>query len=500
MPLKVVTAGRNRVSHFLWMGIALLALGVLSIPQAFAANYPLELTNIKPSGQLPANHRHYRAYPGIEYNIRAAVIGGDYPYVYSLSNAPSGMTINADTGEISWPNPQANASPTITVRDRLGVTVSATWPITVTTTGFKFVDAVNGSANGTGTAASPWRTMANVYNGSTSNDFVYFRAGTYSQLDLPRDGVGGDWELVEWEAKAAVWLAYPGDARPVINFGHVPGVEQAPLIRLYGNNVYVDGFEIMNIRNIGFQFPSDLSVYGPTFRRLLGHNAGPAQSGSNSSFIMTITRPSGRCSGGVIQDNEFYNSDSPTIKIYAQHKLLVEDNYIHDVAVGFELKDSIEQFTVRGNRLQNVTNIALGGNNHATFLPTSGEYLFNLVRNPNNAMRINNDGMASSIWIYRNTLVGRVVVANTDSADGPFTFSNNVIVNSEGGTNIELENVSAAGRIITQNNLVASPTGGLVDSNGNLTSANAQYIGTHGYQKGPTGPRPNPPTGVTVRP
>ena len=153
---------------------------------------------------------------------------------------------------------------------------------------------------------------------------------------------------------------------------------------------------------------------------------------------------------------------------------------------------------MRGNRFQNIQNIPLGGNNHATFLPTSGEYLFNLVRNPNYALRVNNDGQASAIWIYRNTFVGNVVVASTDNADGPFTFSNNVIVNGE-ATGIDFESVSAPTRIVSTNNLVAGPSGGLVDSLGNLTGANTRFIGTHGHQKGPAGQRPNPPTGMTAQ-
>ena len=42
--------------------------------------------------------------------------------------------------------------------------------------------------------------------------------------------------------------------------------------------------------------------------------------------------------------------------------------------------------------------------------------------------------MAGVTHIYRNTFVGRVSVRNTDTADGPFYFTNNVIVNSDAGT------------------------------------------------------------------
>ena len=496
MTSNFVATSKNRMNlRSLWMAATLLAAAVICSP-AFSANYPLELTNIKPSGSMNANHRHYRAYPGIEYNIRAAVIGGDYPYTYSLTNAPSGMTINASTGEISWPNPQTSASPTITVRDTAARTVSATWTINVTTTGFKFVDATNGQAapTGTGTLSNPWRTMRDVFNGTTSTDIVYYRAGTYNQLDLTRGGVGGDWEGVVWNGKSNMWLAYPG-TRPIIDFGYRSGgTERAPLIRVADDLVYIDGFEAANMRLIGFQFTG--MRQGPTFRRLRMHNLGPGIDGSNASFIMTMISTDIACDGGVIQDSEFYNltGNATTLKLYSQRKLLVEDTIHHDVTTGIEVKADNAQFTLRNNRFYAITGNAIGGNmNYAT---TTGEILYNLIRNTN-ALRVNNDSAARAIWIYRNTFVGNVVVASTDAADGPFTFNNNVIQNSNGGTGITFEEVTAPSRVSIVNNLTGTSR---VDTNGNLTTANAQYIGTHGYQQGPAGSVPRPPTNVTARP
>ncbi|MCE9638039.1 MAG: IPT/TIG domain-containing protein, partial [Planctomycetes bacterium] len=92
------------------------------------AHHPLEITNIKPSGAggLDAQNRIFRAYPGIPYVIRAAVMGGSFPYTFSLSNVPAGMTVDARTGEVSWPNPTADATPTITVVDGALTQVFAT--------------------------------------------------------------------------------------------------------------------------------------------------------------------------------------------------------------------------------------------------------------------------------------------------------------------------------------------------------------------------------------
>lgn len=44
-----------------------------------------------------------RAYPGALYETRPAVTGGTWPYRFSLRGAPTGMTIDARSGAITWP-------------------------------------------------------------------------------------------------------------------------------------------------------------------------------------------------------------------------------------------------------------------------------------------------------------------------------------------------------------------------------------------------------------
>lgn len=476
---------------------------------ALAANYPLELINIKPVGVdgMDSNNRIFRAYPGIEYNIRAAVVGGDYPYTYSLSNAPSGMTINASTGTISWPNPTGGPfTPTITVTDSASppAQVQASWTITVTTTGFRFLDAVNGtrapgngcsSSCGTGTFDNPWRVISDFYEGgggpsTYANDFLYFRTGTYDVLDLPRAGSGGYWERVEFgSTKPNVWLAYPGET-PLIDFGYEPGVEFGPLIRLTRDHVYIDGFETTNSHIIAFQaIPNEYA----TFRRLKMHHHGPGVDGSNASMIMTTTYtiPSKYM---VVQDNEFYQSAiDVVIKIYAREKMLIEDNVFRDVFNGIELKDDIRQFTVRRNTFFNIPNIGIGGNMHEVM--THGEILFNNIRaSQSTALDVNQDGMARQIDVYRNTLLGRVQVRNTDSTDGPFNLYNNVIVNNDSGTptgsHIYFSNVSDPARVILQNNLVGYPSDNIVGPTGNLSPTYSTYLGRRGHQMGTAVPAP----------
>ncbi len=472
-------------------GKVLAAVGLAGLflaAQAQAANYALEITNIKPAGTvIPANHRIYRAYPGFVYNIRAAVIGGAYPYTYSLSNAPAGMTINAQTGEINWPSATGNATPTLTVVDSEGTRATATWSITTSSTGFRFVDAAAGrpsasngcsSSCGTGAIDSPWRTMSDVFRSrSAAGTTTYFKNGVYQVLDLPRADPGGAWERVEFESPSTSvsWIAYPGHS-PIIDFGY-NGSNSAPIIRLDGGDVYVDGFETRNSHIMAFQFPSGGN--GPTFRRLRLHHHGPGFNGSNASLIMT-TR--GNATNMVIQNCEFYASPADvTIKIYGQAKLLIEDNVFHDAQNGIELKDSVLQFTVRRNRFYNISNMAIGGNMATDDSPTSGEMLFNNVNASQFALDVNQNGVASRIYIYRNTFVGRVQVRNTSTANGPFTFTRNVIINTDPGNHLYLSNVSAPQVIVLVDNLVGTPSQNIVDASGVLTTAYASYRTTHGH-------------------
>ena len=484
------------------LGFAALLFG----GRAEAANYPLEITNIRPAGSagMASHARIYHAYPGLVYNIRAAVVGGAYPYTYSLTGAPSGMTINAQTGEINWPSPSGSATPTLVVVDSEGTRVQQSWTVTASTAAFRFVDAASGrnassngcsSSCGTGMVDSPWRTLSDVYRSTASvNKIVYFRAGTYTVADMPMDGVGGDWERIDFEGEATStqWIAYPGQ-RPVIDYQNT-----GPLIRLSASMVYIDGFETRNARVMAFQHPS--GTVGPTFRKNLMHNLNNARvdlDGANAAFIMT-TR--GDTTGTVIQDNEFHTSPEDAIKVYMQRKLLIENNIFHDQAKGIELKDSIEQFTVRGNTFYNISSMAIGGNMAMDSFRTRGEILFNNVRSTSIAMDINQNGLAGAIQIYRNTLVGRTQVRYTDASGGPFTFQNNVIVNSDNGTpsgsHILHIDVSAPQRVVVINNLAGSPSNNIVDSNGALTAAYASYRPTHGHGT----ISPTPPVGGTPQP
>jgi hypothetical protein len=500
------------------IGSCAIVVGLLAGSPVWAANYPLELVSPRAAGTsptagfiaMPAGHRIFKAYPGLEYNIRAVVIGGSYPYSFALTNAPAGMSINATTGEITWPNPQANATPTITVTDAEGTQRSSAWTITVTTAGFRFVSASAGEG-GNGTLASPWNTMADVDASRAPGEFVYFRTGTYNSNGIGRVSVGSPWERVEFNGSIhpMVWMAYPGES-PVIDFGYRAGVDPSALIRFQPSAsapLYLDGIRAHNFRNIGFQVISGGSDY-TVLRRLVIYGMIQGMDGENPAGIMTTSNYGDASQYGAIQDSEFFDlTGGGALKIYSHKKLVIEGNLFRDSDSGFDLKAHVPRFDVRDNVFQNVRNDVLFGNMNTsgTGEPASGEIRFNNINTANStwSLDVNQDGQAAEIFIHRNTLVGPVRVRNADSADGPFHFQNNVIVNGNSGTpsgsHITLENVSDASRITRNNDLTGYPGDGIVNSSGFLTSAYSRYVGTHGHQIGESGPVPMPPSGLIVQ-
>jgi hypothetical protein len=471
------------------------------------ANYPLQIILPRPAGTSPdagaptisANHRIFWAYPGALYNIRSAVIGGVYPYTYSLQNAPSGMTINSETGEINWPNPLAGATNiSFRVTDAAGTQIATTWSIAVNSARFIFLNA-SSPKGGNGSWASPYQQISEIPSSTHAGKIAYFMSGTYQVLDMARVTRTGDtsWERVEFNgsSKPLSWLEYPGQSA-VIDFGW-KGSDVVPLIRMTDGPIYLDGFETANSHNMAFQFGA--SHFG-VVRRMNMHHQGPGQDGANSAFLMFLSNYGSPAIGTVIQDNTFsditYGTGNCALKMYSLNKSLVEDNIFHSTDAGGEaivaIKSDIPRFTVRRNTFYDIRTPAIGGNMHRINDATSGEILFNNVRaGASVALFINQDGQAGRIDVYRNTFNGRVWVRNTDSGDGPFNFYNNVIVSGDppgrwiSESRIHFENVTDAARIIATNNLEGTPSQNLTDSSGSLSAPNAAYLGTHGWQLRP---------------
>lgn len=482
---------------------------------------------------LHASNRIYRAYPGIQYQIHADAVGGRWPYTYSLSGAPTGMTIEAGpctnigptgctAGTITWPNPTVGTTNpiTVTIRDADGRVVTGTWSITVSSTiganGFCFIDSANGNdTNGIGSLAAPYRTIARAFARCGARSIIYFRGGTYTIASSIEDGSNpGDCDRrVDWpeNLRGVVWLAYPGE-NPVIDFEST-GSPGQPCFQMQGENIWIDGLEIRNVGSIGFKLLSRWGGYGAVVRKVNAHDLRAGMDGKNSSFFLWT-----RCDNcptwfDTVQNSVFANvlSEGCALKLYGiQYGIFETSAYtrsmISNEAV-IAIKGTVPDYTVRGNTFASDVLTGIGGN-MATAAPcsgtcrrTGGEIYHNLVKqasSTNSSTGTVTVGVAKVTTIaptrvYRNTLIGQVNVSFLNSSDGPYYYSENVIVNNgattsggSGGTcpqRLNCNSVTAYSRISLSNNLQGAPSDGIVDANGLLTgSYRSTWIGLRGFE------------------
>ena len=487
------------------MLIRLLAI-LLLLPQiAFAAIFPLEITNIKASGTgtpaIPSTNRIFRAYTGIEYNIRAAVIGGLYPYTYSLINAPSGMTINSKSGEISWLNPQSNSGTiTLSVTDSESTTVTSTWAITVgtSTDDFIFVD-VEYSGTETGSITQPYSSLANMLASQTNNNkIVYFRAGTYQMADYNSTNE----HVMNLESSPRTWIEYPGET--VILQGGNDTAAKAQRITSF-SPFYFDGLEFRDMIDYGIMTYSTSNY--KTLRNCKFDGLEPSDNVNNNyGFLHTTDEGDGYYL--VVQDNEFtdWTGASAIGSLYSDIKALIENNYIHTPrasstytgisdTIGIGAKLYTDYLTVRGNKVVMNKGILMGGINSALYDAEPFEICFNLfVRTGGRGGHIFDwePGHQGATYYLRNTLIGDLSIRA--GTGGPYYINNNVISNPntvfgefDAVTNYITHKASASplsGYATVEDNLTDTTASNLVDSADEykLIEAQEEYIGLRGWQ------------------
>jgi len=466
---------------------------------ASQANYDLEI--IQPRPNLDTTNRFYKAYPGLEYNVRLAVIGGVYPFYHELTTAPAGMTIDSFTGEINWDDPTESGSPhtvVAKVTDDEGTEETVEWTITVTTSGFRFLDAVNGTTrhegNNEGSYENPWKSIDDFYLDSKNDDtyageFLYFRSGTYythdcQDLEISRMAMIGN-------NKPRVWLAYPGES-PVID---IRGGNRDNRITFYGTttHVYFDGFEMQ-----GGEYNNSIIRWTSTainvvLRRCILDLDNTPGTGSNTSNIMSTN---GGSNGyyWAIQDNIIRNTggDGAGIMGYLGTKVLVENNIVYNiVSHGIFPKVGCYMWFIRGNH---VADCATNGIN--IFLVTTAvvgagdievSYNFIDIDISRRAISIYQypDQHAGPVHAFRNTFIGRFRVAgHIDEDSGPFYIHNNIIINEEGGDKISYSGTAGdfPERTIAYDNLLGTIADNIVDEEGKLTEAYSEYYGIYGHQ------------------
>ena len=454
-----------------------VATGTTTAPNpGGTADYPLEI--IQPRAGLTTENRFYKAYPGIEYNVRLGVIGGLYTtFIFSLPTAPSGMTINSVTGEITWPSPSVSPDPynvTARVVDSEGSQQEVSWTVTVTTAGFKFIDSVSGNDSNDGSLGAPWASMAKIPD-SSAGDFLYFRTGSYSSA-AGSTNVDGD-------TASLVWMAYPGES-PSFNFGagyywFSNGTDR----------IYIDGLTIdVNNNSNERAFAYVGGEHNVTFRRNTFSNVTGAI-GNNPAFVFA-SKGGRQGDYAVFQDNNCSNgvSDGYAYLAYTNKNVLVEDNVVDGMPFAFSPKDGNGLWYVRGNTTTNITNssIALQGYDSDGYGRGPQVYEYNNFHNSSgNCLSLSGWIQAGApVYMRRNTIRGDIYNFIDDAGDGPFTYSKNVIINERSGLTDRIRHDNGEfGVVVYDNNLTGGAADNIVDASGNLQgSYRTTYLGTHGHE------------------
>ncbi len=408
---------------------------------------------------LDADNRIYRAYTGIPYEIHADAVGGSWPYTYSLSNAPAGMTIEAGpctvigptctAGTITWPNPTSTASNiTVTIRDKDGDQVTGTWSITVSTTiganGFCFLSPSGNDSTGNGSLTTPYQTLSKAADSCGAHSILYLRAGTYVTTGIAgatSPDEGSDCNITTtWSetSRPIIWLGYPGETA-VVNFGSAGGMVEC--IMTQGENTWLDHLELANIGSIGFKF-NIRNGFGVVARNLNAHDLLHGASGNNSSFLMWTRCDDCPSYFDTVQVSYFddVTTHGCALKLYGiQYGLFETSAYSTSTSTEaiLAIKGTVPHYTVRGNTFDADTLVAIGGNMATAGQPTGGEIYHNFclstgIDNGEGCITLvfAEVNPSAEVWVYRNTFLGHVVFAWGSTGDGPYNFNDNVILNN----------------------------------------------------------------------
>jgi hypothetical protein len=488
---------------------------------------------------LSTSNRINRAYQGLKYEFRAVCRGGHYPYTYSLSGEPSGMTIVAsDTdngiantaGHIEWPNPQASdASITVTCMDQDGDTASATWGVTVSTTigddGFCFLDADSGSdSTGNGSRDFPYASLAKIKDAADlcSRAIIYLRGAPENTQSYHFGNgftlAGNTAELREDAGEPVILIGYPGDAIPIIdNDDHNPGT---PLneIFLRGSNIWIQDIHHRDAGLHGFNLERSGTTngYGSYFWRVTFTGGGPGVNGSNTAYVFYEAQEANPSYHDVmlnldVSDINYGNSFNLN-KSYSQIEPIFSDIEIYNVhdrtgeADGlFSIKDSVVDYTIRNSKCSGLPSVVpcIGGSQNAAPLAVRGEVHHNNIITPGGvAIHHAEFGNTTATYHYNNTIQGIVRIGSpgsVDTGEGPFTFTRDVMVNSSstGGscparltcanvTDLSVLSVDASVVLGADDGTIVSTTTGLLQGQ-NLIDYGPDSATPRGHQLGAGG-------------
>jgi len=434
------------------------------------------------TANFPSTDPRLSAYPGVEYNVGAAAIGGAYPYTWSLSGQPSGMTIDADTGVISWPNPDTTTGTlTLTVTDALNATDQETFAVTVTTSGTFFVDNTYADGNGAsnGTITRPYKTINAMVTATLGNPTakVYFRNLGGTPYTFSGGNNGGTWENPNDQSGGGLylntngstapecWIGYPGDPIPEID------MQNAGFLRT--DKPYMDRLRFFDGREYCWKL-SSASDYACFRRCEFDTVTGATGTNRNQGFTFAVNDGPGYyfvnqdCTGQNNNGAEMFGS------YYSMNYALVERfnlsnggyTALHGWTTHIGFKISCNYITIRDGTIL----IPSSANfwDHYNQLGSNMEICYVKAIKANNATVCKwTDEAGSNIYIYRCNFKGNW---DWDGSAHDTLFTKNVME----GTHIDPGSVT-----FTDNITVAYGTG-LIDASGNVT--NSAYHGDYGAE------------------
>lgn len=114
--------------------------------------------------------------------------------------------------------------------------------------GADYYVATNGNDNAAGTLAQPFASVARAQQAAASGDAVYLRGGTYTNFTVA--ATDGTYQYVLNFTKSNIrYLAYAGDARPVLDFSTIaPTTLRVCGIQVTGSNNTFQGIDITGVR------------------------------------------------------------------------------------------------------------------------------------------------------------------------------------------------------------------------------------------------------------
>ena len=491
-----------------------VVLAILS-SDLWAANYVLEI--ISPQTGITGHSRYKKAYPGIEYQVPVGVFGGLYPFSFELTGSTTcGGTIDADTGTITWSNPQAGddgCTFAVQVTDDESSTDSISWTVEVTdsTDDFIFIQA-DYSGTESGSISQPFNSIEDVWGSdgltTTYNDrFIYWRGGTHYMAGGDFDNTSDDYHFSVNMSTGIphVWIGYPGES-VVIDLDSGTGNGSN------GGYLHLSPTDSdMWFSNIRFQDAKRHILKGRGARYTIFdcyfYNLYVTLDGYNSSMVMYGGNYDLTAWYGHFTSNTFdyvTGSEGSFAKSYSMNKCVWEYNdFINPddqiVLEGLAIKGHDQYSSVRKNTFDGeFTASAIDGNMHNG---NDIDISFNLILNSNDgsggatragALTVNYGNTADGDWyFYRNTFEGAIQYRG--ATGGPFHFDNNVIINETAsyddpdGSLLHPNSGTASSSILdlgtgANADLVGNAADGIIDASGDLTESYSAYVGTHGYQ------------------